>query len=212
MPWHYYISQGLPLLTFFQLPWVLKGMFLVDPPTTAVGFSMRTMRSGTLKILFFFSLLAHKEVRFVQPLLPFLHFFAAVGFLSPLPSRTSVEVESNPSSLTVRRQRKSNFRGPTIATGPTWFERNTFYRALLATGCLMPAFYLNRYHSVAQISVLEYLRTLPRSELSSLAFLMPCHSTPWQSHLHRPDLEDPSFGGSGEAGRLWFLTCEPPIL
>ena len=45
-------------------------------------------------------------------------------------------------------------------------------------------------------------------ELKSVAFLMPCHSTPWQSHLHRQALETPQ--GSGEGGTAWFITCEPP--
>ncbi|CAK9441668.1 uncharacterized protein LODBEIA_P55360 [Lodderomyces beijingensis] len=34
---------------------------------------------------------------------------------------------------------------------------------------------------------------------SSVGFVMPCHSTPWQSHFHNPDLQ------------MWFLTCEPPL-
>lgn len=71
-------------------------------------------------------------------------------------------------------------------------------------------------------------------ELRSVGFLMPCHSTPWQSHLHRAELElEPDLGladeewgagkdeqngreagrrrnGSGEDGRAWFITCAPP--
>jgi hypothetical protein len=36
---------------------------------------------------------------------------------------------------------------------------------------------------------------------------MPCHSTPWQSHLHKPHL-----ASNGSQERLWMLTCEPPLI
>jgi phosphatidylinositol glycan class B len=46
--------------------------------------------------------------------------------------------------------------------------------------------------------VIAHLRaTAPLS--SSVLFLMPCHSTPHQSHLHREDVN------------LRFLTCEPNL-
>jgi phosphatidylinositol glycan class B len=32
-----------------------------------------------------------------------------------------------------------------------------------------------------------------------VAFLMPCHSTPWQSIIHDKNVN------------AWFLTCEPPL-
>jgi len=32
---------------------------------------------------------------------------------------------------------------------------------------------------------------------------MPCHSIPWQSYIHRKELEK---------GRAWSLSCEPPLL
>ena len=57
------------------------------------------------------------------------------------------------------------------------------------------------YNGRAQIAVLEYLR--PRTDVRSLGFLMPCHSTPWQAYLHRPTMADPS--------RFWSLGCEPPL-
>jgi len=51
-----------------------------------------------------------------------------------------------------------------------------------------------------------YLRSLARDggEVRSIGFLMPCHSTPWQSHLHNPQLDHP--------GKLWAIGCEPPLL
>lgn len=36
--------------------------------------------------------------------------------------------------------------------------------------------------------------------IDSIGFLMPCHSTPWQSYLHRNDIK-----------KLWAITCDPPL-
>ncbi|EMG47891.1 hypothetical protein G210_1634 [Candida maltosa Xu316] len=44
------------------------------------------------------------------------------------------------------------------------------------------------------IDVINYLHDSP-----SVGFITPCHSTPWQSHFHNPNLN------------AWFLTCEPPL-
>ena len=52
---------------------------------------------------------------------------------------------------------------------------------------------------------MSYLRSLSLNggEVRSIGFLMPCHSTPWQSHLHNPQLDHP--------GKLWAIGCEPPL-
>jgi GPI mannosyltransferase 3 len=49
---------------------------------------------------------------------------------------------------------------------------------------------------------MEHLRSIAPENLQSVGFLMPCHSTPMQSHLHRPHFEK---------GRLWAIGCEPPL-
>lgn len=67
---------------------------------------------------------------------------------------------------------------------------------------IIPGIYVMRLHGSAQISVMEYLRSINASELHSVGFLMPCHSTPWQAYLHKPELS---------GGNLWALSCEPPL-
>lgn len=57
------------------------------------------------------------------------------------------------------------------------------------------ALYFSLYHQRGVVDVIDYLQ---KSNVNSVGFLMPCHSTPWQSHLHK-DIP------------AWFLTCEPPI-
>lgn len=37
-------------------------------------------------------------------------------------------------------------------------------------------------------------------DIDSVGFVMPCHSTPWQSYLHRNDIR-----------QLWAISCEPPL-
>lgn len=56
--------------------------------------------------------------------------------------------------------------------------------------------FLTQWHERGVIDVIDYLRDDP--DVFSVGFLMPCHSTPWQSHLHR-NIDS------------WFLTCEPPL-
>jgi phosphatidylinositol glycan class B len=73
----------------------------------------------------------------------------------------------------------------------------------LTLAALPSVVYLSVFHGAAQHSSIAYLRSaIPSAaEGGGLGVLMPCHSTPWQSHLHRQDL------GPNHA---WFLTCPPP--
>ena len=54
------------------------------------------------------------------------------------------------------------------------------------------------YHESGSIEVVKYLHNL--DSIESLGFVMPCHSTPGQSYLHRNDISD-----------LWSISCEPPL-
>lgn len=57
------------------------------------------------------------------------------------------------------------------------------------------AFYVSR---VNERGVMD-LATMISHDNSTYGLLMPCHSTPWQSHIHQQD------------ANVWFLTCEPPV-
>jgi phosphatidylinositol glycan class B len=130
------------------------------------------------------STILHKEVRFLYPILPFLHLLAA-----------------KPLTKTIH------------ASLPA--------KALLANLLLINillALYASQTHQRGVIDVLAYLRHKheTRNNLSALrsinpykdtdvasnttvAFLMPCHSTPWRSQLVYPSIS------------AWALTCEPPL-
>lgn len=76
--------------------------------------------------------------------------------------------------------------------------KNTFIAVTLLVH-IPVAFFFTRIHEVGEIDVVNYLRD--NDAVSSIGFVTPCHSTPWQSVLHRQDLAENS----------WFLTCEPPL-
>ncbi|CAI4912584.1 AVN_HP_G0103890.mRNA.1.CDS.1 [Saccharomyces cerevisiae] len=60
------------------------------------------------------------------------------------------------------------------------------------------ALLLDTFHESGSIEVMKFLHEEP--EIDSLGFIMPCHSTPGQSYLHRSDIQD-----------LWSITCNPPL-
>lgn len=202
MPWHYYLSQGIPLLSTTFLPFVLMGLYRA----TTSPISDSHLQSNTLRTLSFtvftmvgvLSMISHKEVRFIYPLLPTLQVLAApyVASYFTTPITTPTNTPTSPKTTLRRKFTLANILSINI---------------LLAT-------YLSTFHQPAPISVMsflrhEYERVHPDSlslrpspnrhqqddqELFAL-FLTPCHSTPWRSHLVYPTL------------RSRALTCEPPL-
>ncbi|WFD26355.1 glycosylphosphatidylinositol anchor biosynthesis [Malassezia nana] len=72
----------------------------------------------------------------------------------------------------------------------------------------LPCFvYLAVFHTRGQVAVTTYLHRKATSSLNmgTVGFLMPCHSTPWQSHMHYAP-----WSSGGDEGRAWFLACPPP--
>ncbi|KAG5980698.1 glycosylphosphatidylinositol anchor biosynthesis [Claviceps digitariae] len=210
-PWHYYLTQGLPLLCTTSLPFALLGLF--KPSTTGASSInetniLRTLSSAVITTLAALSFISHKEVRFIYPLLPILSILAA-------PSASSFFTTSPTPATTSPK--------PTSAVSRHQIRNKPWLLAALSTNLLL-AGYLSFFHQPAPLTVLSYLRSeyqrihpppslqptsttrhpppqpppSPPTELFAL-FLMPCHSTPWRSHLYHPDLH------------AYALTCEPPL-
>ncbi|OQE07604.1 hypothetical protein PENVUL_c013G04430 [Penicillium vulpinum] len=193
--WHYYISQGYPLLLTTLLPFALLGLYrTLMTRNSTVGNSLQAsirVQLATVCLLmpFVLSLISHKEVRFIYPLLPCLHILAAPPLVQ--------------------------FFYPAIYSRA--YPRHTPRRLILIFLVLVNVFialYTTVYHASGTLSVLSYLRqqheahsvpTTKRQTSSisetgiSAGFLMPCHSTPWRSHLVYPTIN------------AWALSCEPPI-
>ncbi|KAH7389497.1 Alg9-like mannosyltransferase family-domain-containing protein [Phaeosphaeria sp. MPI-PUGE-AT-0046c] len=201
----YYITEGLPLLLTTALPFAVGGLItalrgneLRHSPTTgnhdvrspapelvhdAAQRRVLIRQAWTCVVTTLaLSLISHKEVRFLYPLLPFLHVLAA---------------------------------GPLSIFSPAGgkLDRKFVVVALLASNVVIGG-YVSTVHQRGVIDVLAYIRHKheARNSLQSLvqlpshgvsnttvAFLMPCHSTPWRSHLIYPEID------------AWALTCEPPI-
>lgn len=209
MDWHYYLSQGITQLTMTFLPFALIGLYKSttssDPGATALqSNTLRTLSFTVVTTVTALSLVAHKEVRFILPLLPILHILAAPSF-------------ANLFSAPPGRQPSQG--------------RTALLTGLLLVNFVI-ATYLSLFHAAAPISVMHYLRheyerihpdrldlhldqpianhyhslstsvlSVNESETQELftLFLTPCHATPWRSHLVYPSL------------RARALTCEPPL-
>ncbi|OTA93097.1 glycosyltransferase family 22 protein [Hypoxylon sp. CO27-5] len=202
--WHYYLSQGIPLLCTTITPFVLQGLF---KSLDAEKSNWPVATCNALKALSFIvattiaslSFVSHKEVRFITPLLPAFHILAAPYITSFFTTISDV------ASAT-----------PVPALG---WKRTPLLLAGLLVNAIIGG-YLSYFHAAAPIKVVNYLRNefenihpkhlaIPRpanvtydddfsQELFAL-FLTPCHATPWRSHLVYPAL------------RARALTCEPPI-
>ncbi|KAL3428269.1 alg9-like mannosyltransferase [Phlyctema vagabunda] len=219
MPFHYYLSQGLPLLLTTYLPFLVAAPFLSTPTqstkTQNISFILTATVASTLAIM---SLIAHKEVRFIYPLLPIFHILLAptiTGFFSTTETITKFP-EPFPST-------------PIITTSVV--GRRGYLKTLLLLGNICIGYYTTQVHQSGVISVIGFLRgeyeslaldvrgnllsanvTIPgvapleEWEVSDytdaetfVGFLMPCHSTPWRSMLVHPGL------------KAWALGCEPPL-
>ena len=175
-PWHYYLTQALPLLCLTSIFWVGKGTYLALRPAGSAP--LRVLLGLVAWTISAYSLAGHKEWRFLHPVLPAMHILAAKAL-----------VDGSSSGKAGGRR--------------SFLFRPSHLVLLLSIPLLC---YVMLFHGRAQIEVMHYLRALRVDQSKSIGFLMPCHSTPWQAYLHRPDLAQHAGDGA-----LWALGCEPPL-
>lgn len=200
----YYFTEGIPLLLTTYLPFGI--MALVSATSLSSKFDNKT---SNIRFQFAFtvlvtvctlSLISHKEVRFIYPLLPILHVLLAphisdfFNFASiPAPSAGGLSNLARPKLCIPHSSRRALL-------------------VLLAITNVAIGLYVSLVHQRGVIDVMSFLRAdyerlhlSIKGELLSIenetlaAFLMPCHSTPWRSHLVYPGL------------KAWALTCDPPL-
>ncbi|GMM33202.1 putative glycosylphosphatidylinositol-alpha 1,2 mannosyltransferase [Saccharomycopsis crataegensis] len=170
--WHFHLTQSIPFILTSYLPFFIFGLVCGDFQFKSLFLSVLAVNIGV------FSLITHKEFRFIYQLMPFLLVIAAQGFYRFYKFSTSTDQAS--SSLIF----------------PRWAGKVVIYAILiinLALGVL-----LTQVQERGVIDVINFLKFNP--DVDSIGFLTPCHSTPLQSYLHRPDLNH----------KIWYLTCEPP--
>lgn len=198
--WHYYLTQGYPLLLTTALPFAAVGMYRAlfngsayRNLSQSARVTLCNLTLTSLVVPAILSVISHKEVRFIYPLLPALHVLAA----HPI--------------FTYFAPAFDNLR-------PYSYNSQVVKRFILGTLLgvnLLISLYTATLHNAGLITITSYLRTtfedyyLPQPAASAsnmtVGFLMPCHSTPWRSHLQYP----PTAGLPGIDA--WALTCEPPI-
>ena len=227
----YYLTEGLPLLLTTALPFTIVGLYQALVTGQKAGAeagqdgqakqpdhakatitTLKPLAVATLLMMSTLSLIGHKEVRFLHPLLPIFLILAAE------PARRFLAFSPFPWPSTTSR---------------------TMTAALCIAINIFIAVYVSYVHQRGPLALMSYLRSQfiavntdslalgernagPSSMFSaiataisslagseqeptaalytmSIAFLMPCHSTPWRSHLVFPEI------------KAWALTCEPPI-
>lgn len=192
-PWHWYISQGLPIVVMTALPAAVLGAASMWEQ----GGRSRLLVALTVWTIAAYSLLGHKEWRFLQPVVPLFHIMAGQHL------------------ATTSRRTQAHKSSPWSGLQPYLLAKSWFW---LHISTLPLAAYLLLFHCIGQsLTLPAYLQAQSEAgKISSVAFLMPCHSTPWQSHFNLPHLEQSpvpgsnGLNGSGDVGYMWFITCEPP--
>lgn len=173
-PWHYHIFQTLPTICGTILPLILLSLYSNDYPKWIIIFI-----AGSV---FFNSLLPHKEIRFLIPLVPFLSMMAGHGYclLGSFAGGGGSE----------RKRRETTRR-------VLWFKKIYLFFVLISNTFL--GVYLSRVHQSGVIRVMDYLRDeIDNGNGRGIFFALPCHSTPFYGYLHRNV-------------PMKFITCEPPL-
>ncbi|CAM8942477.1 unnamed protein product [Rhodiola kirilowii] len=156
--WHWYFTQGFSAMLFTFLPFSVTGIFQ----------SKYWKLSGLIAwVLGLYSVLGHKEFRFVLPVLPIALLFSGYS-LAALGLNYS-QRNRNQSS----KDRKGS--SPKLKLAVLF---------LLVTNIPM-ALYMSLIHQRGTEDVMNYLsREAIEGRVQSVLFLMPCHATPYYSMLH----------------------------
>lgn len=150
--WHWYFTQGFTVMLFTFLPFVVYGTVL----------SRQWKLSGAIAwVLLIYSVLGHKEFRFVLPVLPIALMFSGYSLATMRESKWSKNSKKRSAKL----------------------QWSVLF--LLATNIPM-AIYMSMVHQRGTEDVMNYLsKEAANGNVSRILFLTPCHATPYYSTLHR---------------------------
>lgn len=168
-PWYWYFNVGLPVvLGILTFPFLFA---IVETVRYSKVFPARKwLLISITTTLVVFSLLSHKEFRFVLPLLP-MCLYICCDYLS--------RWSKKPSSITL------------------WV-----ISIVLIVSNAVPALYLSQVHQRGSLDVMPKLSEIAHTykdeanNNANILFLMPCHSTPYYSHIHANV-------------SMHYLTCDP---
>ncbi len=163
-PWHWYASNGLPTALGALTPLAVAGALLVRPGRRALpaacGFFCAALSAS-----------AHKEFRFLLPLLPPASALAGAVL-------AALHDAAPP---------------PGLRALPGWLPRGKRFArtlaALIAVLHAVAALYLSLVHQSAPGPAMAFLAAeaaAGRVGSGGILMLTPCHETPGYSHLHAP--------------------------
>ncbi|XP_050655753.1 GPI mannosyltransferase 3 isoform X1 [Macaca thibetana thibetana] len=145
-PWHWYFSQGFPVILGTHLPFFIHGCYLAPK-------RHRILFVTVLWTLLVYSMLSHKEFRFIYPVLPFCMVFC----------------------------------GYSLTHLKTWKKPALSF---LFLSNLFLALYTGLVHQRGTLDVMSHIQKVcynnPNKSSASIFIMMPCHSTPYYSHVHCP--------------------------
>lgn len=176
-PWHWYFSQGFPAMIFSCIPLLVAGIW----------WSKQWRLAGLIAwVLSLYSILGHKEFRFVLPVLPLAMMFAGYGLATMEPSCANQMSKSR--TLQSDTSAKTSVHRISQEASVKHYSRNLLFLAtvvgLLATN-VPTALYMSLVHQRGSEAVMHYLSSeAVKGHVKSVMFLMPCHSTPFYSFLH----------------------------
>ncbi|XP_058754811.1 mannosyltransferase APTG1 isoform X2 [Vicia villosa] len=159
--WHWYFTQGFTVMIFSHIPFCIAGII----------YSKQWKFTGLLAwVLGFYSILGHKEFRFVLPVLPIALMFSGYSLaMIEDPGAGSPQYKEKEFS-------KKRNKFPPKMTAAILF--------LLATNIPM-ALYMSLVHQKGPEDVMNHLaKEAFQGKVKSILFLTPCHATPFYSMLH----------------------------
>ncbi|KAK6462561.1 GPI mannosyltransferase 3 [Scheffersomyces coipomensis] len=162
-PWHFYLFQTIPILLMTYLPFLIHSELWLKHYKDILS-------QVSIFVTIGFSLIEHKEFRFIYPLQPMFLILCSYSV-------------------------KQFMQIKTIATT---IRKGIIYLIIIIN--ILITIFFSQIHERGAIDVIDYLKN-DSNNVKSMGFLTPCHSTPWQSHIHNTLLSNNS----------WFLTCEPPL-
>ncbi|SMY29379.1 unnamed protein product [Zymoseptoria tritici ST99CH_1A5] len=170
----YYFTEGLPLLLTTALPFAAYGTWHSLQHRNRDAMSTQAWQSN-VKFIFAFaviftvltlSTIAHKEMRFLYPLLPMLHILAA----RPIASFSL--------ALTRRKSRAAILLVLLAANIVI-----AYYTTMVHQRGVIDVMHYLRQKQEAAMDGSSDARNI------TVGFLMPCHSTPWRSHFVYPEIK-----------------------
>ena len=168
-PWYWYFSSGLPAILGIGIVPFFLSVFAAIKSWDDIK-NRQVLLISIIITIFTYSLLPHKEFRFLLQILP-LCLYCIAQFLS--------EWSRNKSAMVI------------------WLVAIVIF-----ISNAVPAGYLGVVHQQGTIRVMPKLAQIANEyrtdngQQAKIFFMMPCHSTPYYSHIHTNI-------------SMRFLTCEP---